>query len=134
MGGLRWYNEDKLPEDVRAAMRDVLAEALREAARKEDPGDGYSIGLTPEKVLGKGMYNGGWKLQSSLVEDVRMNPAPFVVVHAYSDSQITKGSVSADVERSPADRRFLAEKRLSDMVARRDRLNERIDQLRAELG
>lgn len=133
MSDLRWYNEDKLPVDVRAAMRDVLADAMREAARKEDPGDGYSTMLSAEKTIGKGMYEGGWKLQASQVEDVRMNPVPFVVVHAYSDSQVTKGSVSADVERTPADRRFLAEKRLADMVARRDRLNDSINKLRAEL-
>ena len=46
MNDPRWMNEDQLPEDVRAAMRDVLVEALREAARVEDPSDGSMIGLS----------------------------------------------------------------------------------------
>jgi hypothetical protein len=126
-------NEETLPDHVRAAMRDVLAEALREAARKDDPGDGIMIMLSPEKIIGKGMWDGGWKLQASFVEDERMNPKPFVVVHAYQDSTITKGSVSADVVRTPGDRRYLAQTRLASMVERRDRLNEAIDKLKANL-
>jgi hypothetical protein len=134
---LRWGHTSErfpLPDDVRAAMRAVLAEALREAARKDDPGDGSMIMLSPEKIIGKGMWDGGWKLQASLVEDERMNPKPFVVVHAYQDSTLTKGSVSADVVRTPEDRRYLGQKRLASMVQRRDALNVSIEKLSSELG
>jgi len=128
-GAMRWTNEETLPEDARAAMRDVLAEGLREAARKDDPGDGYMILLTVGKVLAKG----GWKLQASFVEDERMSPKPFVVVHAYQDSMSTRGSVSADVVRTAEDRRYLSRKRLESMVQRRDKLNVAIDKLKDEL-
>jgi hypothetical protein len=130
---LRWSEQTPLPEDVRAAMRDVLAEALREAARIEDPGDGSMVFLGAEKAIGKGMWDGGWKLQSSLVEDVRMNAKPFVAVHAYQNSQMAKGSVSADVQRTPEDRRYLARQRLDSMVRCRDALNASIDKLTTQL-
>jgi hypothetical protein len=130
---LRWSNRSDLPEDVCASMRDVLAEALRQAARTEDPGDGSMVTLEAEKTLGRGMWDGGWKLQSSFVEDVRMNEKPFVIVHAYQGSQFTKGSVSANVTRTPDDRRHLAHQRRDSMVRRRDELNIAIDKLTAEL-
>ena len=130
---MRWTNEDTLPEEARAAMRDLLAEGLREAARKDDPGDGSMIMLSVEKVVGKGRWEGGWLLQASFVEDERMNPKPFVVVHAYQESNSTKGSVAADVVRTSEDRRYLATKRLDSMVQRRDKLNAAIDKLKAEL-
>lgn len=133
MSNLRWVNEDQLPEDVRAAMRDVLVEALREAARKEDPSDGSMIGLSPKKTLGGGMWDGGWSLQSSFLQDERMNPAPFVVVHAYSDSNLTRGSVEADVVRTADDRRFLGQRRLALMIQRRNELDQAIDALKLEL-
>jgi hypothetical protein len=130
---MRWTNEEALPEDVRAAMRDLLAEALREAARTENPGDGSMVYLTAEKTLGQGMWDGGWKLQSSLVEDVRMNPVPFVVIHAYHDSPMTKGNVFADVVRTSEDRRYLAQRRLESMIRRREVLSAAIDKLTEEL-
>ena len=131
---LRWDEREPLTDDVRAAMRDVLAEALRQAARVEDPGDGSMVMLDAEKTIGGGMWDGGWKLQASFVEDERMNPKPFVVVHAYHDSQMTKASVSADVVRTPEDRRHLARLRLDSMVRRRDALTESIDKLAADSG
>lgn len=130
---LRWVHKDRLPDDVRASMRDVLTEALREAARTSDPGDGSILMLTAEKILGKGMWDGGWKLQSSFVEDERMNDKPFVIVHAYQGSNLTKGSVSANVIRTVEDRRYLGRQRLESMVRRRDELNESIDRLSTEL-
>jgi hypothetical protein len=72
---LRWDERVPLTEDVRAAMRDVLTDALREAARTEDPGDGSMVMLGADKDIGGGMWNGGWKLQAAIVEDVRMNPS-----------------------------------------------------------
>jgi hypothetical protein len=130
---LRWDRRSALPDDVCAAMRDVLTEALRQAARTEDPGDGSMVFLDAEKNIGNGMCDGGWKLQSSFVEDVRMNDKPFVIVHAYHDSQITKGSVSADVVRTPEDRRYLGQQRLDSMIRRRDGLTAAIDRLTVEL-
>jgi hypothetical protein len=130
---MRWTHEEAIPVDVRAEMRDLLAEALREAARTEDPGDGSMILLSPEKMLGKGMWDGGWKLQSSFVEDERMNASPFVAVYAYHGSQLAKGSVAADVVRTPEDRHYLGRQRLESMTCRRDKLNAAIDKLSAEL-
>ena len=69
----------------------------------------------------------------SIVEDERMSPKPFVVVHAYQDSMSTRGSVSADVVRTAEDRRYLSRKRLESMVQRRDKLNVAIDKLKDEL-
>lgn len=129
----RWSNEKQLPDEVRAAMRDVLAEALREAARKADPGDGSMFTLGVERTLGKGMWEGGWKLQASFVEDERVNDAPFVVIHAYKDSVCAVGSVASNVVRSADDRRFVAHQHLAALVARRDALNEAIDKLTNEL-
>jgi hypothetical protein len=54
-------------------------------------------------------------------------------VHAYQDSQIAKGSVSADVVRTPNDRRFLASLRLDRLIQWRDELNAKIAKLSAEL-
>src|ERR1700677_4436442 len=87
---LRWDEREPLPENVKAAMRDLLAEALREVARKEDPGDGNMIFLSAgaDKEC-----DGDWRLQSSCVHDIRMNSEPFVVVHAYQDINVIKGSV-----------------------------------------
>jgi hypothetical protein len=133
MSELRWTNEDKLPESVRAAMRDLLPEALREAATKPDPGDGYMMILTPERIIGGGMYDGGWKLQSSHVQDERFHPTAQVVVHAYSDSQMAKGSVASDVVRTAADRRVIATHRLDVLVRERERLDQDIAKLRTEL-
>ena len=130
---MRWTKEETLPEDARAAMRDVLAEGLREAARKDDPGDGSMIMLSVEKVVGNGRWEGGWFLQASFVEDERMNPKPFVVVHAYQESNLTKGSVASDVMRTAEDRRYLGTKRLESMIQRRDRLSLAIEKLRTEL-
>ena len=130
---MRWTNADKLPDDVLAAMRDVLAEAMREAARKQDPGDGSMIMLNARTTLGLGMWHGGWELQSSLVEDERMNDAPFVIVHAYRGGTLTRGSVADDVVRTADDRRFLAQLRLDAMIKRRDELSAAIDRLAAEL-
>src|SRR5260370_36088389 len=112
-------------------MRDLLAELRREASRKEGPGDGSMMMLSGDKVLGKGMWDGGWNLQASFIEDEHMNSNPFVVVHAYQDSNCTKGSVAADVVRTPADRRFLGERRLASMIARRDELNDTIANLKS---
>jgi hypothetical protein len=131
---MRWHNEDTLPEDVRASMRDLLAEALREAARTEDPGDGSMTFLSPEKVIGNGMWDdNGWKLQSSFVQDARMNEAPFVAIHAYQGSCMAKGSVQADVVRTPYDRRYIANQRLERMIRRREALDADIKTLTAEL-
>lgn len=134
MSDLLWTNEHRLPEDVRAAMRDLLSEALIEAAKKPDPGDGYTMILTPERIIRGGMFEpDGWKLQCSLVQDARFRPKAYVVVHAYSDSQITKGSVAADVVRTAADRRAAAQVQLVALVRQRDNLDQDIAKLRAEL-
>ena len=127
---LRWDERESLPEDVKAAMRDLLAEALREAARKEDPSDGNMIFLSAgaDKECAD-----DWRLQSSFVHDIRMNSEPFVVVYAYRDSQLTKASVSTDVVRTPEDRRYLGQRRLASMILERDRLNAANDRLAAEL-
>jgi hypothetical protein len=131
--GIRWHNADNLPEDVQAAMRDMLSEGLREAARMSDPGDGSMVMLLGDRMLGKGMWDGGWKIQASFVEDERMNPKPFVVVHAYQDSCSTKGSVASDVERTADDRRFIAQARLDAMVLYRDSLTHDIEKLTRQL-
>jgi hypothetical protein len=133
---LRWQqvSEDfPLPDDVRAAMRDLLTEGLREAARKPDLGDGSMMSLGIEKIIGDGMWDGGWKLQASIVTDEQMNPKPFVTVHAYKDSTLTRGNVSSDVVRTAEDRRFLASQQLDSMIKRRDALNMSIEELTAEL-
>jgi hypothetical protein len=46
---------------------------------------------------------------------------------------VTKGSVSADVVRTPEDRRHLARRRLDSIVRERDALNVAIDRLTKEL-
>src|SRR5208282_1437799 len=117
---LRWNERSPLTDDVRAAMREVLAEALREAARTEDPGDGSTVMLGVEGAIGDGMWAGSWKLQSYFVEDVRMNPRPFVVVCAHQGGHLTKASVAADVVRTPADRLYLVKQRLDAVLGRRD--------------
>ena len=128
--GLKWDERETLPEDIKAAMRDLLAEALREAARKEDPGDGNMIFLSAgaDKEC-----DGGWRLQSSFVHDIRMNSEPFVVVHAYQDINVIKGSVSSAVVRTSEDLHYLGQRRLASMILERDRLNAAIGRLTAEL-
>lgn len=130
---LRWANEGTLPDDVRAVMRDMIADALRKVAREADPGDGSMIILSIDRRIGRGMWDGGWKLQASFVEDVRFNRCPFVVVHAYQASQVAKGSVAADVVRTKEDLRILARGRLKEMISRREVLDAEIEQLRSEL-
>ena len=128
----RWYGS-KLPDEVRAAMLDLLAEGLRQAAREEDPGDGSMFSLRAEKELGLGMWDGGWKLQTSMVQDERMNPRPFVIVHAYQGSSTAKASVSLDITRTADDLRYLATRRLDALRRRRDELTAAIDKLQKEL-
>jgi hypothetical protein len=130
---MQWSNEKVLPKEIRAAMVDMLAEALREAAHTEDPGDGCLIRLSPERIIGKGMWDGGWKLQSSFIEDSRMNAMPFVRVYAYQGSQLAKACVSADVVRTAQERHYLKHQRLISMIQRRDSLNAAIDKLTVEL-
>ncbi len=129
---MRWTNKKGLPEDVRAAMCALLTVALLEAARKPDPGDGSMVSLS-ERVIGKGMWNGGWKLQSSFIEDENMSSVPFVIVHAYQGSHLAQGSVEANVTRTPEDLRHLKQQRLKGMIRQRNELNKNIERLTAEL-
>lgn len=131
-----WIHEEALPEHVKAVMRDLLVVALREAATEEDPGDGYmhSLSSATDKSIDGGMWEpGGWKLQSSVMHDVRMHPKPYVVVHAYQGDQLAKGSVCAEIERTVAEQRALLERRLAIMVKRRDAMTADIERLRAKL-
>lgn len=130
-----WVHEEALPAHVKAVMRDLLVVALHEAVAKEDPGDGYmhSLSVKTEKSIDGGMWDGGWKLQSSVVHDVRMHPKPFAVVHAYQGDSIAKGSVCAEVERTAAEQRALLEKRLAIMIERRDAMTANIEKLRIRL-
>jgi hypothetical protein len=141
---LRWSNKNALPEKVRVAMHDMMPACLDEAARTEDPGDGNMVFLGPEKNIDGGMYDGGWTLQSSFVQDVRFCPVPYITIHAYHESQaerlhrlpfqaIAKGGVSHDVIRSTADRRFLAMKRLEMLEAQRKELDAAIVKQRSKL-
>jgi hypothetical protein len=88
-----------------------------------------------ERELHGGKWEpGGWTLQASHVYDLDHNPVPYVVVHAYqADGAFSKGRVEADVVRTAADRRRLAERRLEAMVRERAALAGRIAALTREL-
>jgi hypothetical protein len=116
-------------EEVKQAMRDLLPLAMAEARTKDPPGEGSMIILGTERIIGKGMYAGGWKLQCSFLTDERIEPAPFVVVHAYSDSQMAKASLSEIVSYTTEDKRALDVKRLERLKSQRDRLDEEIERL-----
>ncbi len=125
-------NAKDLPENVRAVMREVLAEGLELARKRESPGDGYLSFVGEDRTIGKGMFDGGWKVQASIVEDARFYDRPHVVVHAYSDSTLSKGSIAAPVKWTVGDRRALAEKRVATLRAERKELDKEIAALCTE--
>lgn len=119
-----------IPSRIVAAMRALLDEARVPAAKRESPGDGYSISVGQDKTIDGGHWEKqpdgsyGWTLQVSLTEDARMFKGPHLRV----------GSISMPMEWTAQERHILDLAHLGRMLDERSRLNEAIAELRKKLG
>lgn len=129
-----------IPSRIVAAMRALLDEARVPAAKRESPGDGYSISVGQDKTIDGGHWEKqpdgsyGWTLQVSLTEDARMFKGPHLIVFAYSGSNFRVGSISMPMEWTAQERHILDLAHLGRMLDERSRLNEAIAELRKKLG
>jgi hypothetical protein len=126
---------ENIPEEVRTVMRRVLSEGLELARKREPPDDGIMSMLPIDEQIGEGMYRGGWDIQACHLTDERFyEDGSYVVVHAYQDSQATKGSIASKVHYTEKDRLALDKLRLYELERRRDQLDETIKRLKLNLG
>lgn len=107
-------------------MRTLLAQAVVTARTKDPPGDGSMFSLDAEQEIGGGMWEGGWTLQATVIDDERRWVGPQVIVHAYRQDQLAQGSVRLPLEYTSEDRRALAIGRLERLRAQREQ-NRRED-------
>lgn len=122
-----------VPDSVLKEMDIMLGEALVKARRMALPGDGYAVNVESRIVAGGMWTDSGWDLEAQLVEDIRYETSPFVVVFAYGESSIVaKGSVRRGVEYTEDDRKALAKARLASLKAEKLELNAEIEQATIE--
>jgi hypothetical protein len=130
-----YENTRELPYDVVREMRKFLHQVREEAGRHQAPGDGYMIGIGEDVQIRGGKWeNDGWSLQATIVQDERIAEGSWVVVHGYSGSVCTKGSVSMRMEWTADEQRVLDEQQLAKLLEYRAELEQEIADLRAKLG
>jgi hypothetical protein len=124
----------EIPPDVVAVMHEVLAEAMPIARRRIPPGDGSLHHMGIERILGEGLWKGGWKIEATMYHDTRFGPGPEVHVHAYHEDNSTKGWLSQPIERSPEDELVVDRLRLAELRKYRSQLDEEVASAEARIA